>query len=110
MVKLSAYVTLLYGLLVLSMGFLGYQNASSTMSLIMGSGVGGFVIVCSIFMIKEKRIANYLAIFFTAILMTAFIFRYVLTGSFMTISMATISGLVIVLQIARLFLWVQRED
>ncbi len=110
MVKFTAFLTLLYGLLVLFMGFIGYKTAGSTMSLIMGSGLGAFVVVCSTFMIKAKKMADYIALFFCSLLMVVFIIRYVATQGTMPIVMAVISGLVVACQIIRIFRFVESED
>lgn len=109
MVKFTAYLTLLYGLTVLFLGFIGYQTAGSTMSLVAGSGLGAFVIVSSVFMIKQRRKADFVALFLSLLLMTVFFIRYWATQGVMPLAMGVISACMILFQTIRLLKFVEIE-
>lgn len=100
--KISAWIILLYGLLVLVGGFIGHIQAGSTASLIMGGICGILLLLSSIGMFKNKLFPAYIAILLTLGLDGFFTYRFLLSFSFFPAGMMSLISLVVLLLIAYL--------
>jgi len=81
--KSIAYLTGVYGLIVIGGGLVGYFVAGSTASLIAGSLFGFLMILCGLGIQKECTFALHAASVISLILTIFFIYRYALTGSWL---------------------------
>lgn len=88
-----ATVVLIYGILVLLGGGLGYAKAKSLPSLLSGSVFGVLLIICSILMFQAKSVGTYTALLLSFFLGIFFAFRYKGSRKFMP------AGLMIVLSL-----------
>ncbi len=80
--KLPAFVTLLYGLVVLIGGITGYFMAESTFSLLAGLMFGILILNSSRRIFKQVDKAHVLALFQSVVLGAFFIYRYTKTHMF----------------------------
>jgi uncharacterized membrane protein (UPF0136 family) len=96
--KLGEIVLLVYAVLLIAGGLLGYLKASSLPSLIAGSASGVAVLACFLFALRNAPVA-YIAGATVALLMVAtFAWRLAKTGKFMPAgAMLILSILVLVL-------------
>ena len=81
--KMAAIVTLLYGLLVLAGGIMGYLQAKSLPSLISGVVFGLVLLACGWFTWGGSGAAVYVSIAAALILALFFAYRFTATGRFM---------------------------
>jgi len=88
--KTTCWIVLLYGVLLTVLGYLGYHNAGSKPSLILGAGFGILIILSSLLLFAKNRIGTYSSISITLLLTAVFAVRY-------TVSAKTIPALLAVL-------------
>lgn len=81
--KLKAVVTLIYSLLVIVGGLMGYVKANSLPSLIMGSVFGLLLLLCAIAIFRESVLGHFSAIGISIILLSFFTYRFFQTYSLM---------------------------
>ena len=81
--KLNAVLFVIYGLILLAGGLVGFFKAHSLASLVMGSVAAIAMLISSFFIRKSKNSALYFALFLTLVLDGFFTFRYYKTQSFM---------------------------
>ena len=97
--KSVGVITLLYVILVLVGGIMGYIKAASTASLISGVSCGLVAILLSIGIFKKRLFSAYLAILLTLGLDAFFTYRLLLTMKFMPAGiMALLSTTVLLAQ------------
>jgi uncharacterized membrane protein (UPF0136 family) len=92
--KLSAWITFFYAITIIAGGTMGYIKAGSTISLVLGSVSGLFLLSTMIATWKGKMIGLYSAIFYAGILDAFFTYRLVKTQQFMP------SGIMCILSLA----------
>ncbi len=98
--RLQALVTLVYAILVLAGGVMGYLKAQSTPSLVSGIGFGVALLFSGWFIWQDNQTAAYLAIGLTLLIAAFFSYRFLETGKFMP------AGLVLILSLLTLaILW-----
>ncbi len=78
--KSTGIIVLIYGMLLVFLGWLGYEQKGSLMSLIFGSGFGALLVICAIAMIYHKKVGAYVAVVLTLLLTGMFAYRYTVTG------------------------------
>jgi len=93
--KSIAYLTGIYGLIVIGGGLIGYFVAGSTASVIAGSLFGFLMILCGLGIQKEWAFALHAASIIALILTIFFIYRYAITGSWMPSGLMMILSLVV---------------
>lgn len=106
--KSTAWVTLIYGLFLIILGYVGYAQANSLTSFRMGSICGILIIVTAIAMFKEKIWGLYGALIFTFLLTAGFAFRYSHVGKPVPAVMTVMSGAVLLFLLTKLGKW--RKD
>jgi len=72
----SAYIVLVYGILVAAGGVMGYVKSKSMPSLITGLLFGNLLIGCSVFMLNGDIRATYVALVLSLALLAIFFFRF----------------------------------
>lgn len=90
--KPTGWPVLVYGVLLIVLGFLGYQKTGSAISLYMGVGMGVGVLIGSIGILSAKSWGGYLSLILTLLLTITFAFRYTATGKVFPAILSVISG------------------
>jgi uncharacterized membrane protein (UPF0136 family) len=90
----STVAVLVYGILALVGGIIGYQNAGSKMSLISGTITGLLLILSSIILFQGQAWGFTLGLAITGLLVIVFAIRLVKTRKFMPAGLMSIFGLV----------------
>lgn len=87
-------VILLFGLLVLGGGIIGYTNTASIASLIGGSASGLGLLASGLGVLRRKELGFVFAPFITLLLTAFFAYRLVLSGDFIPSGLMGVLGLV----------------
>ncbi len=87
------YTVLIYGVLVLIGGVMGYLQAGSTVSLIAGGSSGVLIIITSLIMLKNRRAGYYSSLCLSVLLTIVFAFRFSDTQKFMPAGLMVIMSL-----------------
>lgn len=95
MKKANGIIVILYSILVLAGGIIGFVKANSVPSLIMGTAFGVALFGNAIAMLKHSRIGTYLAAVLTLILTIFFAFRFAKSLLFMPAGLMCVAGLVV---------------
>ncbi|MBW4509331.1 MAG: hypothetical protein KME64_22830 [Scytonematopsis contorta HA4267-MV1] len=90
----STIAVLVYGILALVGGIIGYQNAGSKMSLISGTITGLLLILASVILFQGQAWGFTLGLAVTGLLVVVFAIRLVKTRKFMPAGLMSIFGLV----------------
>ena len=90
---IGALFTLLYGLLAIVGGAMGYRQAGSKVSLISGSISGLLLLLSAGLMFKGARLGFQLAPILVGLLVIVFISRLIKTGKFMPAGLMVIVGI-----------------
>jgi uncharacterized membrane protein (UPF0136 family) len=95
--KFRAYIVLVYGLLLLVGGFMGYQKANSLPSLMMGGGSALLMLASGYAMLKKKVLGTLCALLVSISLSFFFSYRFFLTQNFMPSGLMAILSLIVVM-------------
>ena len=106
--KTLAYLTGVYGLVVIGGGLIGYFLAGSTASVIAGSLFGFLMILCGIGIQKDWTFALHAAVIISFILTVFFIYRYAITWSWLPSGTMMIFSLVVF--VATLFSYKTKQN
>ncbi len=87
--KFSAWIVLVYALLILLGGLMGFRQAHSLASLVVGSVSAIILLVCASGMFRKSLLAYTLAMAFILVLTLFFAYRFALTEKFMPAGMMT---------------------
>ena len=99
--KTAIWSILIYGLIVLSFGCLGYINAGSKASLWSGLVFGSLLIVSAAALFSKRFIGAYIALGSTVLLTGVFSYRYSLSGKALSASLAVLSGAMLLFLLLR---------
>lgn len=102
--KTSAWIVLLYALIILLGGIIGFREAHSLPSLIAGSVSAILLLLCASGMFKKSVLAYTFSIIFIMLLTCFFGYRFMLTSKFMPSGM-----MLIVSALALIFVLRQRK-
>lgn len=103
--KSTSWSVLIYGILICCLGYLGYHNTLSIVSLYAGVGFGALLIICSILMFFKHPFGSYAALFLTLILTGTFAIRYSITHKEVPAILAVLSGGMLLYLLARVVQW-----
>lgn len=92
--KAPGIVTLLFGLLVLGGGIIGYTTAGSMASLIAGSAFGLGLLASGLGVLRGKNMGFLFAPLLTLFLTAFFAYRFALSGEFMPSGLMGVISLV----------------
>ncbi len=96
---------LIYGLLLIGLGYWGYHEAGSKISFYMGSGVGGLLVLSSFFMFAGQKFGSYTAVILTLLLTATFGIRYSMTHKGIPAILAVLSGGMLLFLLAKTANW-----
>lgn len=88
--KMTGYIVLVYGLLVIIGGVIGFAKANSVPSLVMGASFGIVLAICGWAILKGSTISIYVAALFALLLTCFFAYRYLSSYIFMPAGLMTI--------------------
>jgi uncharacterized membrane protein (UPF0136 family) len=94
---MAAYVVLVYGVLVIAGGAMGYAKAKSKPSLIAGSLFGVIAIIGSLLMLQQNPLGIYLSLGTAFLLLIFFSRRFSTTKKFMPAGLMMALSLITVL-------------
>jgi uncharacterized membrane protein (UPF0136 family) len=103
--KTTAWSVLIYGLIIIGLGYTGYQQGGSQISLYVGGGFGILLVISSILMFMKMRFGSYAALILTLGLTATFAIRYSITGKGMPAILAVLSGGMLLYLLARTVHW-----
>lgn len=92
--KLTGIVILVYGVITLAGGIIGYMSARSMVSLISGGVFGAILIIDSFYIFKSNSLAIYLALAISIILSVTFGIRFSKTFSMVPTGLMLIVSLI----------------
>lgn len=97
------FALLIYGIILIAGGIMGYQYANSTVSLLAGAISGAALVICSLCMMAKKPFSVYVALGLTALLTIVFALRFSKTSAFYMIFLTLISAYLTVLLLLKVF-------
>jgi uncharacterized membrane protein (UPF0136 family) len=100
-----AWTVFVYGILIMSLGFWGYLQGGSAISLYTGCGFGILLVISSILMFYKIPFGAYAALILTFGLTATFAIRYSMTGKGIPAIMAVLSGGMLLFLLARTIRW-----
>ncbi|HSX11140.1 MAG TPA: TMEM14 family protein [Chlamydiales bacterium] len=103
--KSTSWCVLIYGLLIAGLGYYGYHEKGSMMSLYSGVGSGAVLIISSILMFASHRWASYLALTITFLLTALFSFRYSMTNNGLLATLSVLSATMLIFLLAQTTKW-----
>lgn len=103
--KTTAWSVLIYGLIIIGLGYMGYYQAGSLISLYVGCGFGGLLVLSAVLMYFKIRFGSYAALVLTLALTGTFAIRYSTTGKGLPAILAVLSGGMLLYLIARTVHW-----
>ncbi len=103
--KSTCWAVLIYGLVLVGLGSLGYYLTESLISLYAGVASGGLLIVCSSLMFANYKTGSYLALAIALALTAMFSIRYSMTGKGFPATMAVISAGMLLFLLAQMAHW-----
>ncbi|MBX7065811.1 MAG: TMEM14 family protein [Parachlamydiales bacterium] len=103
--KTTSWTVLIYGLLIVSLGYLGYAKGGSSVSLYMGVGFGSLLILSALLMFFHIRFGAYAALFLTLALTATFGIRYSITQKQVPAILAVLSGGMLLFLLTRVVRW-----
>jgi len=106
--KTTCWIVLIYGVLLIGLGYLGYQNAGSRVSLVLGSGFGILIVLSAFLLFAHKKFGIYAALILTAVLTATFGIRYSMTSRIIPALLAVLSGAMLLFLLAQSAKWRKR--
>jgi uncharacterized membrane protein (UPF0136 family) len=100
--SLTTIAAIVYGLLAIVGGILGYAQAKSKISLMAGCGCGLLLLISAVAQLQNQAWGVPLAILTTVVLLVAFVMRWLKTRRFMP------AGLMLLLGIPALAIMIQQ--
>ena len=103
--KTTTWSVLIYGLIITGLGYMGYSQAGSLMSLYVGRAFGGLLVLSAVLMYFKFRLGSYAALLLTLALTGTFAIRYSTSGKGLPAILAVLSGGMLLFLIARTVHW-----
>jgi uncharacterized membrane protein (UPF0136 family) len=100
--KITTWFVLIYGVIIVVLGYIGYRDSGSIPSLWAGLLLGGLLVLSGIGMLTGRKAGEYVALGATALLTGVFAYRYAITGKGMPAILAVLSAGMLLFLLARL--------
>ncbi len=94
-----------YGILLIILGIVGYKVAGSIPSIVIGSGFGFLLMICSLLMFLKKRAGLICSTAITLLLTAFFAYRYSTTRGLMPALLAVLGGAMLVFLLLHCARW-----
>lgn len=88
--KTTGYIVLVYGILVIIGGLIGFAKANSVPSLVMGTSFGIVLAICGWAITKDSTVSIYVAGLFALLLTCFFAYRFLNSYIFMPAGLMTL--------------------
>jgi uncharacterized membrane protein (UPF0136 family) len=98
----TSLLVLLYGLLLIGLGLVGFLKAGSKISLAIGCGFGTVTVISAYLLSAKKATGLYLSTAISALLTIMFAIRYFNTHKPLTGIMAVLSGILLIYLLVQL--------
>lgn len=102
--KSTSWCVLIYGIILIGLGYLGYQQGSN-ISFYSGAGFGGLLVLSSLLMFANIKAGSYIALAITILLTAIFAIRYSMTSKGIPAILAVISGAMLLFLLAKTAKW-----
>jgi uncharacterized membrane protein (UPF0136 family) len=96
---------LIYGIIIIILGYVGYMQSGSQASLWAGLILGGLLVLSGIGMLAGQKVGAYVALGSTFLLTAVFAYRYAVTGKGMPAILAVLSAGMLLFLLARFGKW-----
>lgn len=103
--KTTTWVVLIYGILLITLGYIGYSSAGSLTSLYSGGSFGALLVISALLMFRGIRWSSYVALTLSTLLTLLFSVRYSITGKTIPAILAVLSGAVLLFLLAQTTKW-----
>lgn len=103
--KAVSWTVLIYALLLISLGSIGYFKTGSLASIYAGGGFGFLLVLCSLAMFTKNKLGAYIAVVLTAFLTGMFAYRYTLVQKPIPAVMAVLSGGMLLFLLSQISKW-----
>jgi uncharacterized membrane protein (UPF0136 family) len=103
--KSTGWVLLVYGLVIIGLGYLGYHQSQSMASLKAGMGSGILLIISSFFVFFKYRAGNYMGLIITFLLTAIFCYRYAVSQGSLPAVLAVMSGGMLIYLLVQVGKW-----
>ncbi len=103
--KTTTWPVMIYGLLIIGSGCMGYYQGGSQISMYAGVGFGVLLVISSILMFCGYRFSSYAALILTLGLTATFAIRYSITGKGLMATFAVLSGGMLLYLLGRTIHW-----
>jgi uncharacterized membrane protein (UPF0136 family) len=103
--KSTSWCVLIYGLILIGLGYWGYHKGGSITSFYAGGGFGALLVLSSLFMFAQKRFGAYSALTLTLLLTGLFGIRYSITHKNVPAILAVLSGAMLLFLMAQTARW-----
>ena len=103
--KTTIWFILIYGIIIMVLGYIGYRDAGSMASLWAGLILGGLIVLSGLGMLAGQKVGGYIALGATLLLTAVFAYRYTLTGKGMPAILAVLSAGMLLFLLTRFGKW-----
>lgn len=103
--KTTSWTVLIYGLIILLLGYLGYAKGGSLVSFYMGTAFGCLLLLSALLMFFKIQFGSVSALFLSAILTITFAIRYSMTQKQVPATLAVLSGGMLLFLLTRVVRW-----
>lgn len=103
--KTTSWTVLIYGILIILFGYIGYEIGGSLISFYLGAGFGALLILSSILMFFQLQAGSYSALLITLALTATFAIRYSKTQAQVPAILAVLSGGMLLFLLTRVVRW-----
>lgn len=90
--KTTIWFILIYGIVIVVLGYIGYRESNSIPSLWAGLILGGLITLSGIGLLAGQKVGGYVALTATLLLTAVFAYRYAITGKGMPAILAVLSA------------------
>ena len=97
------YLTLLYGLIVILSGLMDYQHTDRFLAIFFEAPLGALIFISSLFMIKNKALAHYIAATCSFIMIIYYGYFFASTVNFFPGILTAVSAYIFVMQFIKIF-------
>ncbi len=99
--KTTIWFILIYGIVIMALGYIGYHESGSIPSLWAGLLLGGLIVLSGVGMLAGQKIGAYIALGATLLLTGVFAYRFAVTGKGMPALLAVLSAGMLLFLLAR---------